>query len=317
MSGRLAIGLDLGGTQLRAALVDQAGCVMKRLAVPTAATAGPEIVIGQMHAAVLEIARDSAADSVVGIGISAPGPLDAVNGRVIWAPTLAGFSDVPLARLLAERTGLTTRLENDGISAALGEWRFGAGRGHDHLVYVTVSTGIGGGVIADGRVLHGRLGMAAHVGHMTVMRDGDTCSCGNKGCWEAYASGTAFTRRARQRAGADAATVLGRDGIAIDGRAVFDAAAAGDRLAQALVAEEADLLGIGITSLLHLYSPQKVIVGGGIANGFDALASGIEARVRADALPPFRYVPVVKAELGDNSGLIGAASMLFAQESDD
>lgn len=310
MAAELAIALDLGGTQIRAALVDREGKVLERRAVSTAAAAGPAVVADQLADAARAVAAGVLPDALAGVGISSPGPLDAANGRIIWAPTLAGFHDIPITALLAERLALPARLENDGIAAALGEWRYGAGRGLENLVYVTVSTGIGGGVIADGRVLRGRLGMAGHVGHMTIAPDGDVCSCGNRGCWEAYASGTAFTRRARLRAVA-AATCLGVGNNEIDARAVFEAARAGDALALALVTEEADLLGIGIANLLHLYSPEIVILGGGMANGFDMLHPGIAARVEASAMPSFRDVPVVKAELGDNSGLIGAAALVL------
>jgi glucokinase len=311
-SAELAIGLDLGGTQIRAALVDREGRVLQRRAVATAAAAGPGIVADQLADAAHAVTAGIPHEHLAGVGISSPGPLDAANGRIIWAPTLAGFHDIPITELLANRLGLPVRLENDGIAAALGEWRYGAGRGRQDLVYVTVSTGIGGGVVADGRVLRGRLGMAGHVGHMTIVRDGDVCSCGNRGCWEACASGTAFTRRARQRAKTEA-TRLGPDINEIDARAVFEAARGGDALARELVAEEADLLGTGLANLLHLYSPELVILGGGMANGFDMLHPGIAARVQASAMPSFRGVPIVRAELGDNSGLVGAAALVFGE----
>ncbi|MDQ0474548.1 ROK family protein [Labrys wisconsinensis] len=305
---RLAIGLDLGGTQVRAALVDEGGYIQARAAVATAAAAGPEIVIDQLHWVAEAVSTGVPAADLAGIGVAAPGPLDTGTGTALGLPTLAGFVDLPLARLLAERFDRPVRLENDGIAAALGEWRFGAGRGHANLVYVTVSTGIGGGVVSDGRLLRGRRGMAGHVGHMTIMRDGAPCSCGHRGCWEAYGAGPAFARRAREQAARTPGTQLAGP---IDARAVFEAAAAGDALAAALVAEEADILGLGIAGLLHLYSPEIVIVGGGVAHGFPALHPGIAARIRTAAMAPFRDVPVVRAALGDNAGLVGAAALAF------
>ena len=128
------------------------------------------------------VSRDVARPRIRGVGISSPGPLDTVAGVALDVPTLKGFVDLPLRHMLEERLALPVQLENDGIAAALGEWRFGVGRGLAHLVYITVSTGIGGGVIADGRVLRGRGGMAGHVGHMTIVRDGTPCDCGNRGC---------------------------------------------------------------------------------------------------------------------------------------
>jgi glucokinase len=252
-----------------------------------------------------------ARDDLIGVGICAPGPLDAKRGVALATPTIAGFVDLPLAAMVEERLGLPVRLENDGIAAALGEWRFGAGVGCHNLAYVTVSTGIGGGVVAAGRILRGRRGMAGHVGHMTIVRDGDVCSCGNRGCWEAYASGTAFARRARVSAADSPSTALGANGAPIDASAVFVAASRGDALARRLVSEEADLLGVGIVNLLHLYSPDVVVVGGGLSNGFDLLHPGIVARIKAAAMPPFRDTPVLRAALGGDSGLIGASTLVF------
>jgi glucokinase len=308
---RLAIAIDLGGTRIRAALIDGKGFLVQRAEAPTAADAGCEVVVGQLHHIATSVIAGVAPDRVVGVGICAPGPLDAERGVALATPTIAGFIDLPLAAMLEERIGLPVRLENDGIAAALGEWRFGAGVGHRNLVYVTVSTGVGGGVVADGRVLRARRGMAGHVGHMTIVRDGEVCSCGNRGCWEAYASGTAFARRARLRAVSSPSTALGMNGAAIDGRAVFDAASRGDALARDLVSEEADLLGVGIVNLLHLYSPDVVVVGGGLSNGFDLLHPGIVARIKSAAMPPFRDTPVVRAGLGSDSGLLGASTLAF------
>ncbi len=306
----LAIGIDLGGTQVRAALIDEAGNVLARAALPTAAEAGPVVVTGQLREAAASVSAEVFRDRLVGVGVSSPGPIDTVRGVALSIPTLAGFVDVPFRQMIEDQIGLPVSLENDGIAAALGEWRFGAGRTYQNLIYVTVSTGIGGGVVSDGRLLHGRRGLAAHVGHMTIVRDGEMCLCGNRGCWEAYASGTAFAQRARIRADGVPST-LRNGGPSIDGRAVFAAASRGDELACALVAEEADLLGVGVANLLHLYSPDIVVIGGGMANGFDLLRPGIVARIASAAMPSFRDAKIVRAALGDNSGLIGAAALAF------
>jgi glucokinase len=310
---RFAIAIDLGGTQLRAALVDPSGKIHRRTSVATAARAGPDAVIEQITEAAKLISEGLTRAQIAGLGVSSPGPLDTVRGLALSIPTLSGFDTFPLRDALSARVEYPVTLENDGIAAALGEWRAGAGRGHDNLVYVTVSTGIGGGVVADGRLLRGRRGMAGHVGHMAIQRGGALCACGRNGCWEAYASGTAFARRAVERAAEAAGSALGAGGSRIDGHAVFAAAELADPLAMELVAEEADFLGAGITSLLHLYSPDLVILGGGMANGFDLMRDGIAARIEADAMPAFRDVKVTRAELGDNSGLVGAAMLAFSE----
>lgn len=307
---RLAIAIDLGGTQARAALIDEHATILKRAAAATAARVGPAVVMEQLIGLAREVSADVPSDALVGAGVSSPGPLDADRGVTYKLPTIEGFLDFPVVQTLRDALGLPVALENDGLAAALGEWRHGAGRGLQHFVYVTVSTGIGGGVVADGRLLRGRMGMACHVGHMTIIRDGDVCGCGNPGCWEAYASGTSLAGRAGLRAKA-AKTSLGADGTQIDARAIFKAAAAGDALALELVAEEADFLGVGFVSLAHLYSPERIIVGGGVANNFEVLKPGFTQRFQSCAMPSFRAIEIVRAELGENSGLIGAAALAF------
>ena len=201
--------------------------------------------------------------AINGVGLCSPGPLDAKAGLVLNAPNLRGFVNLALAELLEKDLPWSVIIENDGIAAAIGEWRFGAGKDHDNLVYVTVSTGIGGGVIADGRVLRGRKGMAAHIGHMVINHGvEDICSCGNKGCWEALASGPAFTQRARKRAAATPANILAGV-VDLEAHDVFTAAQDGDELAIDLVRYEAMLLAVGIVNVMHLYSPDVVILGGG------------------------------------------------------
>jgi glucokinase len=221
--------------------------------------------------------------------------LDTEQGIAIGLPTIKDFDNVPLRALLQEQLPHKVHLENDGIAAAIGEWKHGAGLGLRSLVYITVSTGIGGGVIVDGNVLHGRKGMAGHIGHMAIMPNGLRCNCGSLGCWEAYAAGPAFTARAKAKSAED----------------VFVAAKQGDVAAQKHVDDEVQYLALGITSLLHLYSPEVVIVGGGLSNAFDQLHPGIAGYISHNAMPAFRDVPVVKAALGGNSGLIGAAALVF------
>lgn len=305
----LAVALDLGGTKIRGALVDEAGAILARQVSRTPAREGADAVV----AALAQVSRDVAAAAgtrpVVGIGLSAPGPLDAEKGIALATPTIAGFTDFPLARNLGAAAGLPVALENDGIAAAIGEWRFGAGRGKSHMVYVTVSTGIGGGAVVDGHVLRGRKGMATHIGHMTVMQGGELCVCGNHGCFEAYASGTAFLARARRLSMHRPDSALSGLNEALTGPEVFAAARDGDGLACELVAEEATMLGLGFANLLHLYSPELIVVGGGMSSEFIALEAGILRAMRGAALAPFRDVPVVTAALGDNSGLSGAGAI--------
>ncbi|WP_292417744.1 ROK family protein [Mesorhizobium sp.] len=309
----IALAFDLGGTELRGALVERSGEVVKRVSAPTLAGAGSEAVIGQIIALADRLLKEHPQAKVSGIGMCAPGPLDPKAGIVIGPPTLAGWHNVPLIDILSRQFGLPVRLENDANAAALGEWRFGAGRGAGSLVFVTVSTGIGGGVVADGHIYHGRRGLAAEIGHMTITGEGDRCFCGNVGCFEAVASGTALGRRATRLTKPGDGSVLRRlsDDGDVSARHVVDAARAGDAAARELVETEAKWLGIGFTNLLHLYSPDLIVMGGGLANGFDLLAPGIRATVDERAMKAYRDVPIVPAELGDRAGLVGAASLIL------
>ncbi len=297
----IAIAVDLGGTQLRAALVDDAGSIFERDSVLTDAEAGPDKVVQQIGELVEKVKAKATGLKILGVGVSSPGPLDTEKGLALSLPTLRGFTEFPLRDALQTTLQMDVKLENDGIAAAIGEWRFGAGQGLFNLVYVTVSTGVGGGVIVDNHVMRGRKGMGGHVGHMAIEPDGLLCNCGNRGCIEAYAAGPAFTARARKRMGNPSITT----------KDVFSAAKSGDASALELVDHEAKLLGLCFTSLLHLFSPEILVMGGGLSNEFEALYPAIRAYMDANAMAAFKDVPLVKARLGDNSGLIGAASMVF------
>ncbi|MBZ9864809.1 ROK family protein [Mesorhizobium sp. CA15] len=309
----LALAFDLGGTELRGALIGRGGEVVARVSESTMTEAGSEAVIGRIIALADKLLDDHPRANVIGIGACAPGPLDPKAGIVIGPPTLSGWHNVPIIDILSRQFSLPVRLENDANAAALGEWRFGAGRGAGSLVFVTVSTGIGGGVIADGHIYHGRRGLAAEIGHMTITGEGDRCFCGNVGCFEAVASGTALGRRAtRLTAPGDGSQLrrLSKDGD-VSARHVVEAARTGDVAASDLVEAEAKWLGIGFTNLLHLYSPEVIVMGGGLANGFDLLAPGIRATIAERAMQAYRDVPIVPAELGDRAGLVGAASLIL------
>lgn len=316
MQGSLAIGIDLGGTQLRAGLVDRDGGIVRRAAMATDVAGGPEQIIAQIRRLCDEIDVAGRRAQIAGVGVSAPGPLDSETGTIIAIPTLPGWEEFPLAAELAGEFDLPVIVENDGIAAANGEWKFGSAKGLQHFVYVTVSTGIGGGVVVDGRLLHGRRGMAGHVGHMVIDPDGPICSCGARGCFEALASGSALARCGRDAVSAEPASLLARvhPGDAITAREIVAAALQGDSLALALLGREATWLGIGFSNLAHLYGPQAIVMGGGVSQAFDFLHENIVAAFRASAMPPFRDTEIVPALLGDNAGLAGAAALVWERE---
>jgi len=302
----VAIGIDLGGTELRAAVVSADGQVLAHARTPTAATEGPAAIIEQMAELVERI---SPGHAVRGVGIGSPGPLDAAAGIVVHAPMLRGWDNVPLAELAAARLGLPVRIDNDANVAALAEWRFGAGCGLRHIVYVTVSTGIGGGVIVDGKLMHGRLTLAGEIGHMVITEAPVVCACGGLGCWEALASGSALGLRATAAAKAAPLSELGRLGHAT-ARDVARLAEAGDAVALRLLSEEAHYLGIGFVNLLHLYAPEMIVVGGGVSDCLPVMRPEIEAVIRRRAMPAYRDVPVMAAALGQRAGVIGASLLV-------
>lgn len=296
MDPRNTLGIDIGGSRIRAAIVSPGGTLLTRAEGVTPARASGDVVVEAVALVVAQATQGHAMDTLLAAGVAAPGPLDAVLGLALSTPTIDGFRDFPLRDRIAGAIGLRTLLDHDGHAAAFGEWQFGAGRGYQNMVFVTVSTGIGGGAIVDGRLQRGRRGMAAHVGHMTISPDGPVCNCGNRGCWEAVAAGPALSAAAR------------RAGFA-DGEAVFAAARSGDPSAMAVAAAEARWLGMGIVGLLHVYSPDIVVLGGGVMHGLDVLQSAMSAEIAARAMPPFRDTPIVRASLMDNAGLVGAAAL--------
>ena len=264
MTAALTIGLELGGTQVRAALF-QGGSVLRHAKALTNVAGGPLAVMAQFKALIAQVCVGNEGADVRHVGISTPGPVDTDEGVILGISTLPGWEDFPLRKELQNMLSRPVVVENDGISAANGEWKQGAGKGLRHLVFVTVSTGIGGGVVIDGRLVHGRRGMAAHVGHFRMRGGEPRCTCGMIGCFEASAAGPALGHKGQLAARKDPASHLGQVARheVVSARHVADGARAGDDTCTALIREEAILLGQGFTSLIHLYSPEVLIMGGG------------------------------------------------------
>lgn len=300
MARPLTLGIDIGGTRIRAAVVAEDGTLLSRAEGVTPARDTGDAVVAAVARMVAQALRGHDRADILAAGVGAPGPLDAERGIAQATPTIDGFRDFPIRDRIAEAIGLPTYLEHDGHAAAFGEWVHGAGRGTANMVFVTVSTGIGGGAIVDGRLQRGRKGQSAHVGHMTLLPDGPICNCGNPGCWEALASGPAFALAARAAGYAD-------------GAAAFAAAAAGQAAAVRVVNVQARWLAIGLVNLAHIYAPEILILGGGVAAGLDQMRPVIAAEYARRAMSPFRDIPFVRAALGNNAGLIGAAALGRAQ----
>ena len=308
------LSVDLGGTQIRAALCDPSGQVFKRAARATKAQEGLEAVLARINLTIAEAAEGVAEESIAGIGIGAPGPLDPMTGTILAAPNLPGWTNVPLRNLVSAHFGKRTFLGNDANLAGLAEATYGAARGVSDVVYLTISTGIGSGIIVDGRLLLGSRGLAAEAGHTIIDPDGPKCGCGNNGCIESFASGPAITRDVVSRLKAGKSSKLtklsGGDLSKVDTRMINEAAQAGDKLAANAFRRAGSYLGLGIVNLLLLFNPRMVVLGGSVTKAGPLLFDPMWEVIRARAMPPYlEGLAIVPAALSDDVGLLGALAL--------
>lgn len=301
---RFVLAADIGGTSMRAALVDAEGTVHARQSTSTEPERGIEDAAERLGALLLAVAA-AAPGEPLGAGVATAGPIDPASGRYEHPPNLPGWHGRSMRRALEAMTGVEVTVAHDATAAAQAERRFGAGRDLDDLVYITVSTGIGAGIIANGQPVTGASGGAGEFGHLIVRPGGPACGAGCAGCLEGTASGSALAGLASQRIAAGTASALSETPTAAE---VFAAAEAGDNLARELIDDAIEALGAGIASLLNLLDPALVTLGGGVMHGFDARWDDLVAAVRARALPRYEaQLPLARTELGDEIGLLGAA----------
>ncbi|MGN6599214.1 MAG: ROK family glucokinase [Actinomycetes bacterium] len=311
---RLTVGVDIGGTKVAAGVVTPEGGVLELLRTETPSKTKSATVVEDTIAQV--VGELAARHPVAAVGIGAAGFVDADRSHVLFAPHLA-WRNEPLRAAVSRRLGLPVVVENDANAAAWAEWRFGAGRGESQLLVVNLGTGIGGALVLDGHLLRGRFGIAGEFGHMQVVPQGHRCECGNRGCWEQYASGNALVREARELALADSPVAQGLlqrvdgDVLAINGPLITMAANDGDAAARELFAEVGHWLGVGIANLAAALDPGTVVVGGGVAEAGELLLGPArEAYRRQLTGRGFRpEANVVAAQLGNTAGLVGAADL--------
>ncbi|HEX2924306.1 MAG TPA: ROK family protein [Chloroflexota bacterium] len=308
-----AIALDLGGTRFRVAVGTRKGDLQWRRSDFTRAERGLDPVLGTLYAAVDEaVVSVNGTGPVSGIAIAAPGPLDPNTGVIYDPPNMPGWDMVPLRQLFESRYRTNVHVANDANLAAVGEHRYGAGKGCSQMVYVTVSTGIGGGVIVDNRLLLGFGGFAGEVGHMSVDMNGERCKCGNTGCLEWLASGTSIARRAREMVESGVPTSLSSlTPEEITAKRVTEHATHGDLACRRLIHDVGVALGVGIVNLAHLFNPQKVILGGGVSlNAGPILWDAIRGTVQSRAMESCRRgLEILPAALGDDAGLLGGIAI--------
>jgi glucokinase len=311
MTGSLTIGVDVGGTKIAAAVVDEFGKLIEHLRRDTPgedAAATERTIVDLVH-------ELRSRHQVTGVGIGVAGFISADQATVIFAPNLA-FRDEPLRHVIQEQVGLPVVVENDGNAAAWGEFRFGSGKDVNDLLLVTVGTGVGGGVVLRGEIIRGTFGIAAEIGHMRVVPRGRLCGCGRHGCWEQYASGRALVADARRLVlvSDDAGPLLAaaeHDLDKITGLLITRLAHEGDRLCVELLAQLGRWLGEGIVNLVEILDPGVVLVGGGVSDAGDLVMKPLQAAF-LDGVPAAEYRPLPEirlASMGNEAGLIGAADL--------
>ena len=307
-----AIGVDVGGTKIAAGIVTPEGKVLNEVRYPTADSR--ERLMSSIARAITEVKNGF---EVGGVCLAVPGNVLTSENKVIFSPNLHAIEGIDLKKELEGRTGLSITVENDGNAAAWGEFRFGGGSEVNNLVFLTLGTGVGGGVVVEGELLRGAQGAGGELGHMTVQATGPRCGCGNRGCLEALASGSAIQRRAREVANERPESALGK--LAIDrrilGEDVTKLAREGDE-ASISVLEEAGLwLGVGLASFVNIFNPEAIAVGGGAAKAGDLILNRAREEVLLRSRSPGRDLAEIKeATLGPESGVLGAAAL--ARDSD-
>ena len=307
MSDRCVAGIDIGGTKIALAVATPDGRIIEGARFPTRVEQGPRAILERVFSEI-ERMRERTGARLAAIGIGCGGPLDRQRGLILSPPNLPGWDEFPIVALLEERFGVKALLDNDANAAALGEHRHGAGRGLKHLVYITISTGIGGGVIVRGKLVHGVHDGAGEVGHMTVLPEGPLCGCGARGCLEALCSGPSIARRARERlAGGASSSLSSLSQREVTAQAVAEAARAGDALASEVWNETIRHLSVGVGNIFNALAPEAVVIGGGVSTAgeqlFEPLREHVRARVRM--LPPEK-INILQAALGGDSGIHGA-----------
>ena len=310
------IGIDLGGTNIAAAIVDSNGSITKRADIPTETKSGPNSVINGLLN-VCEALLDDIGETPRSIGIGVPGAINNSKGEVIFTPNLP-LRDINIVRELKEKYNCPIHLGNDANCAALGETIAGGAKGAKNVVMITLGTGLGGGIIIDGRLHTGLTGAAGELGHMVILKDGRECGCGRYGCWESYASATGLIRTAIEFMGAYRESFLWElcSGTAenVDGKVIFKAFRMDDIAARLTVELYIEHLAAGIANIINILEPELICIGGGIGGAWDCIDEPLRQLVDREKFPRFPSqqpgTRIVKATLGNNAGIIGAAALV-------
>lgn len=313
MSNR--IGIDVGGTNVKIALVNEKGGIVYSNSIPTRAEMGYEYTVNSMKDAIRELLKETntQAKDIEGMGFGFPGQIDCQNGVVRLAPNIPGWVDVPIAKIMEDEFGIPTRVDNDVRCAALGELNFGAGKGCENLICITVGTGIGSGLIVNGKLVRGASNAAGEIGHIKLdMTGGPLCGCGDRGCLEAFASGPSIVAMAEEYIkGGKSTKYRELANPDITPYVVSVAAQQGDAVARRIFTIIGEYIGVGLASVVNLLNPEKIIIGGGVAAAGDILMNPIKETLVKRAMPiSGAAVEVVPAQLGNTAGVIGASLLI-------
>lgn len=310
------IGVDIGGTNIKIALVDFDGKIIYSNTTPTRAEMGYEAGVNNIKQAIKELMQETGADNktIEAIGFGLPGQIDYKEGIVKNLPNIPGWINIPLAKIIEDEFSIATRLDNDVRCAALGELNFGAGKDCQNLICITVGTGIGSGIVLNGKLVRGASNAAGEIGHIKMdMTGGPLCGCGDYGCFEAYASGPAIVTMAKEYiSGGKSAKYkeMATDGI-ITPYVVAQAALQGDAVSIQIFKQMGKIIGIGLSSVINLLNPEKIIIGGGVADAGDILLEPIRKTILDRAMPiQAAAVEVVPAQLANTAGVIGASLLI-------
>ena len=312
----IAIGIDIGGTSIKGAAVDSNGRVYEKFTMPFIKGEDGELTISKLADLVKEyIAAQKLENKIIGIGIGSPGTLDVDKGIVEYANNL-GWNNLPVAEIMQRTLPYPVRLTNDANAACLGEAKFGAGKAYETIIMLTLGTGVGGGIIINGNLFEGNQAKGGELGHVVIQMDGEPCSCGRKGCLEAYASATALIRDTKRAMKANKRSLMWKispDIDLVDGKVAFEGTKKGDPAAIEVINNYVKYLGEGILNFCNIFRPNVVVLSGGVANAGEFLFSRLNAYIKErdygyKSTPEVRIVP---AELGYDSGKIGAAALFF------
>ncbi|ASW41973.1 ROK family protein [Clostridium isatidis] len=312
MEKKYVVGVDLGGTKIYTALVNLDGQIIEEITIKTEAEKGEKVVLDNILKTIDKVLENVDRKEVKAIGIGSPGPLDIEKGLIVYTPNLP-FKNFELVKPIKERYNIPTYLDNDANVATLSEFMFGAGKGSKNMVYVTVSTGVGGGAILNGNIYRGSTANALEIGHITVMKGGPRCGCGNTGCVEALASGTAIMKRAKEALDSKVETSL-RNYDNVTAKEVFIEAERGDKVSKEILNDALSYLGIGIANIANSFDPDKIIIGGGVSEAGKIVFDKIDEEMQRRCLTTiYNHCKVEKALLGGKAGVLGAAALAILE----